>query len=272
VEKGWGGWGYGGEGRGAGVGEAAADAGPESFSAGRGTLEDQEGIGSTGAEGGEEPGEAAEPGVAGGEIEEGAEDFEGGGRARQRARGFRWGRFGRREVDGGSEGLEEGVVGDGGLPAAGGDFDKLALVIGEVEEDLAGDEGGTAVCDAEGYVDAPEIFDAALGFEEIEDGVEGVGGGDGVALGVDAKEEPVAKVRGADGEVAAGRDGDLNECLAVVGFEGKAVADEVDEALDGGRFEHEILSSFVLAGDHCEIGSRSAGFVEMIGNIVRKIW
>jgi len=109
----------------------------------------------------------------------------------------------------------------------------VAIGIAEVEEDLGGDEGGTAVSDAAGHGEALVILHAGLGFEEIEDGVEGVGGGDGVELGIDPVEEPISKRGGADGEDAAGRDGDLNEDLAVAGGEGGALPDDLHEARDG---------------------------------------
>ena len=59
-----------------------------------------------------------------------------------------------------------------------------------------------------------------LGFEEVEEGVEGVGGGDGFVLVEEAVEEPIAEGGGAYGEdveAAGGWDGEANEGLAVGG-------------------------------------------------------
>jgi hypothetical protein len=65
-----------GERGGCGVDEGAEEAGGGGFAGVRGTLQDEDGIGSLGPEGGEEPGEAAEPVGAGREIEAGAQGFE----------------------------------------------------------------------------------------------------------------------------------------------------------------------------------------------------
>jgi hypothetical protein len=57
-----------------------------------------------------------------------------------------------------------------------------------------------------------------LGFEVIEDGEEGAGGREGVVLGVELMEEPLAVGAGADGEdvETSGRGGiEANEGLAV---------------------------------------------------------
>ena len=133
-------------------------------------MEDEEGEGSVGAEGGEEPGEAAEPIGAGGEVEAGAEGVEGRGGSIVR------GRDGGGEGGGGAGGLEESLGAGGDSPAAGGDFDELAVGIGEVEEDLVGEEAGAAGVDAaEDGKALVVVVLAGLGFEVIEDGVEGVG-------------------------------------------------------------------------------------------------
>ena len=68
----------GGEEGGGGIDEEAKGAGGPSFAGTRRSLKDEGWEGAVGAEGGEEPGEAAEPVGAGGEVEEGAE----GGQAR----------------------------------------------------------------------------------------------------------------------------------------------------------------------------------------------
>jgi hypothetical protein len=68
--------GVGGEGRGAGVDERPENTRGERFAGAGRTLEDEDGEGSRRAEGGEEPGEATEPGGAGRKVEAGAEGVE----------------------------------------------------------------------------------------------------------------------------------------------------------------------------------------------------
>ena len=186
------GGGDGGEGRRAGIDEGSEDAGGEGFAGAGRSLEDEDGEGAIGAEGGEEPGEAAEPIGAGGKIETGAESFEGAG---DRGGG------GRGNGEGGAGGLEESAGAGGGGPASGRDFDKLAFGIGEVEEDLGGQEaaatGSDATPDGEALVLAVVV---GLRFQVIEDGVEGAGGWQRVVKGEEFMEEPVAVGGGADGE------------------------------------------------------------------------
>jgi hypothetical protein len=127
--------------------------------------------------------------------------------------------------------LEERAGAGGGLPASGRDFDKLTFGIGEVEEDLVGQDAGTATSDAtpDGEVLALVVV-VGLGFEMIEDGVEGAGGRERVVLGVKLMEEPLAVGAGADGEdvETLGRGGiEANEGLAVGGGEGKSAAGDV---------------------------------------------
>jgi hypothetical protein len=89
------------------------------------------------------------------------------------------------------------------LPAFGGDFDVLSLRVGEVEEDFFGNGGEAAGVDAVGDADAAVIgIVGGLGFEVMEDGGEGVSGGDGVVIGVALVEEPLAEGSGTDGEGA----------------------------------------------------------------------
>ena len=89
----------------------------------------------------------------------------------------------------------------GDVPASGSDFDELAVGVGEIEEDLVGSGEGAAGIDAEGDADVAGIGIAGgLGFEVMEDGVEGLGGGDGVVGGEGLVEEPVAEGAGAEGE------------------------------------------------------------------------
>ena len=128
------------------------------------------------------------------------------GRLRQarrvsRAPGAGEGCGGRGKGEGGAGGLEESIGAGGGLPAGGRDFDELAFGIGEVEEDLGGQEaaatGSDATPDGEALVLAVVV---GLGFQVIEDGVEGAGGGQGVVQVEEFVEEPLAVGGGADGE------------------------------------------------------------------------
>src|ERR1035441_6639930 len=120
----------------------------------------------------------------------------------------------------------------GNSPVAGGDFDELALGIGEVEEDLIGKEGGAAGADA--AEDGKALVDAVLvglGVEVIEDGVEGVRGGDGIELIEESEEEPIAVFGGPDGEdeEATGGSVEAHEGLPVGGGEGDALLGDGDE-------------------------------------------
>jgi len=119
--------------------------------------------------------------------------------------------------------LEESVVTGGDVPAFGGDGDEAAAGIGEVEEDLAEDgmtaAGADATPDGEGLVFTGIV---GLGFEVIEDGAEGLGGGERIELGEDVIEEPVAEGGRADGqdeEAAGGGLVETDEGLAVRGRE-----------------------------------------------------
>jgi hypothetical protein len=212
-----GGGGDGGEGRIAGIEDGTEDAGGEGFAGAGGALEDEDGEGAIGAEGGEEPGEAAEPIGAGGKIETGAESFEGAGG---------WSGGGRGKGAGGAGGLEESAGAGGGLPASGRDFDKLALGIGEVEEDLVGHDAATTASDATPDGEALVLLVAVgLGFEVIEDGVEGAGARERIVLDEEFMEEPLAVGAGADGEdvETLGRGAiEANEGLTVGGGEGKS--------------------------------------------------
>ena len=109
--------------------------------------------------------------------------------------------FGGGERTGGGGGFEGNVISGGDLPAIGGDFDELAFGIGEVEEDLFG-SGIAAEVDAVGYANvARPVIASGEGVEVVEDGAEGLGGGDGVVVGEAFAEEPLAEGAGADREV-----------------------------------------------------------------------
>ena len=112
----------------------------------------------------------------------------------------------------------------------------MTFGVGEVEEDLFGEESGTAGADAaeDGKAGVVAVL-VGLGLEVIEDGVEGVGGGEGVVLAVELIEEPIAVGAGADGEdvESAGESGKANEGLAVAGGEGDALAGDGEERFEG---------------------------------------
>jgi hypothetical protein len=122
--------------------------------------------------------------------------------------------------------LEGRAFAGGGLPAGGSDLDKLAIGIGEVEEDVAGTFGSDAAVDVVAHA---RLAPVSLGFQVIEKGVEVAGGGQGIVLDEEFVEEPVAKGARADGEdvEASGRRvGEANECLAVSGGEWQAALDD----------------------------------------------
>jgi len=126
------------------------------------------------------------------------------------------------------------LVAGGNLPAGGRDFDILAIGIGEVEEDLGGDvvAGAAPAAAKDGEALAVGVL-AGQGFQEIEDGVEGVGGGEDFVARDGLVDEPVAELRRADGEDAAGGFGDADEDLPGVAGEGHARPGDVHEACEG---------------------------------------
>ena len=148
-------------------------------------------MGSGGAEGGEEPGEAAEPVGLRGEVE-GRRGGSGGARG---GRGEAW------EGAGGEGGFErDGPVGFDG-PAGGGDFDEVSGGVGEVDAEAVAavfeEAGGDAAGDGEAGVFG---FVEGAAFQVVEDGVEGLGGGDGIVLAPVLAEEPVSEGGGAEGD------------------------------------------------------------------------
>jgi hypothetical protein len=118
------------------------------------------------------------------------------------------------------------------------DFDEVAAVIGEVEEDAVGDAAGAGASDAavDGEVAAFFVVVVGLAFEVIDDGGELAGGREVFVAAVEFEEIPVVEGAGADGEgeVAPAVGGDLDERLAVLGGEGDAGFD------DGGEFGEEF--------------------------------
>jgi len=142
-----------------------------------------------------------------------------------------WGRLGDREGDGGSGLLEQdvGLIGD--FPTGSRNFDQLAPGIAEIELDaLEGkaDAGNTAK-DEELLL---SVVVGGLGFEVIEDGVEGAGIGQGLVATEVLVKEPVAKGGGADGEDKGTAEGGSREADAgasVAGHKGVAFASDVDE-------------------------------------------
>jgi hypothetical protein len=149
--------------------------------------------------------------------------------------------FGGREGESGLAGFEGNAFGGrGGYadgPALGGDFDELTFGVGEVDEDFFGSGGDAAGVDAVGDADFAAVrLAGGLGFEVMEDGAEGLGGGDGVELGEALGEEALAEGAGADGEgviAAVGLGGDLYECASVDAGEGGAALGDAEEALEG---------------------------------------
>src|ERR1039457_1979714 len=108
------------------------------------------------------------------------------------------GEWGGGEGAGGGGSFEGDAFTGGDGPALGGDFDELACGVGEVEEDFVGGGGKTAAVDAVGDAEIAALGIAGgLGFEVMENGVEGVGGGDGVVEGEALVENPLTEGAGA---------------------------------------------------------------------------
>ena len=149
-------------------------------------------------------------------------------------------RFGRGELSSGTGGLEGSLPGGGDLPSLGGDFDELAIGVGEIEEDLFGSVGRAASIDAAGDGDVEAAFVArGLGLEVMTEGVPGRGTGDGFKLGEGFAEEPFAKGAGTDGEgevagIGAGVGGDVDEGLALGGSEGAGAVGDGEELVEAG--------------------------------------
>jgi hypothetical protein len=126
----------------------------------------------------------------------------------------------------------------GDAPALGGDFDELAFGVGEVEEYFLGSGGGEAAgVDAEGDADVAGVGIAGgLGIKVMEDGVEGVGGGDGFVVGEGLVEEPLAEGAGADGEgaMAGGLGGNGDEGASAEGGEGGGALGDPKEGVEAG--------------------------------------
>ena len=173
------------EGSDVGVDEAAEHAGSLGFAAAWGALEDEDGEGAGGAEGGEQPGEAAEPILLGVEVAEAAEVVESGGE------GFGGGLG---EVEPAAD-AKEGEVGLGvDAVALGGDFDGDGIAGVEGDGEGIGAEG-----DADGGVGEGHGAGFGRGVEFGEDAADGVGSeGVVVFFGVAADEEV------ADGGVVEG--------------------------------------------------------------------
>src|ERR1035437_507275 len=147
------------------------------------------------------------------------------------------GRGGGGEWGGGGGGFEGDAFAGGYGPALGGDFDELAFGVGEVEEDFFGRGEGAAGVDAVGDADVAALGIAGgLGFEVMEDGVEGVGGGDGVVEGEALVEEELTEGAGADGEgeMAAGLGGNGDEGASADGSEGGAALGDGEEGVEAG--------------------------------------
>src|ERR1035441_174299 len=117
-------------------------------------------------------------------------------------------------------------------PALGGNFDELAFGVGEIEEDFFGRGGDAAGVDAVGDADVAALGIAGgLRFQVMENGAEGVGGGDGVVEGEALVEEELTEGAGADGEgeMAAGLGGNGDEGASADGSEGGAALGDGEE-------------------------------------------
>jgi hypothetical protein len=75
-----------------------------------------------------------------------------------------------------------------------------------------------------------------LSFQVMEDGAEGVGGGDGAVEGEALVEDPLTEGAGADGEgeMAAGLGGNGDEGASADGSEGGAALGDAEEGVEAG--------------------------------------
>src|ERR1035437_3821748 len=148
------------------------------------------------------------------------------------------GRGGGGEWGGGGGGFEGDAFAGGYGPALGGDFDELAFGVGEVEEDFFGRGEGAAGVDAVGDADIAVLGIAGgLRFQVMENGVEGVGGGDGVTLREALIEEALAEGAGTDGEgeiAARELGGNGDEGASAEGSEGGAAFGDAEEGVEAG--------------------------------------
>ena len=138
---------------------------------------------------------------------------------------------GNRDGDGGTGPLEQNVHSGSHSPTSRRDFDDLALGIAEIEQDLLGGKAdtGNAAKDGEALIAV-----VGLGFEVIEDRVEGTGIGQGFVAPVVLVEEPVPKRDGADGEDKGAlerRSLEADEGASVAGRKGVALAGDGDERI-----------------------------------------
>jgi len=104
-----------------------------------------------------------------------------------------------------------------------------------------------------------------LGFEVIQDGVEGVRGGDGIMFGEKLTKEPVAKGGRAgreDVETAGGGFVQADEGLAVTGREGDAAAGNAKEMRQRRSWTHEITTTLSFAAG---FGTEGGWESEVIG-------
>jgi len=157
--------------------------------------------------------------------------------------------------------LEEDVGAGGGGPPGGRDFDELALGVGEIEEDLAGEVAGASGTDTADDLEAGGAgVGGGAGFEEVEDGAEGVGSGDGVVFGEELGEEPLAVLGGADGRMREG----LRRTKACPSRSVKG-APRSAMAMRGARSGMRVLLIPVIAGGNGGIGWESPEVVEGVG-------
>jgi hypothetical protein len=157
--------------------------------------------------------------------------------------------------------LEEGVIAGGDVPSFSRNGDKLPVGIGEIEENFAGDGIRAASTHATPHGEALVVTGlVGLGFEVIEDRVEGVRSGDGVIFGEKPGEEPVAKGRRADRkdvEPAGGWFVQADEGLAVTGREEDAAAGDAEKMRQRRSWTHEIPPFSVWQWDLAQKGCGS---------------
>jgi hypothetical protein len=250
---------------GGGIDQGAEHTGGGGLAAAGRSVEDENGVGAGGAESGEEPGEAAEPVLVGGEVEEGTEGGEVGlvrGPADRRAVRLRRRGGGGLRAGGGLEVSRQGFLGEGVgegevaaagaevdvgsgeyFPAGGRDPDDFVVTVSEVEDDEFGRGVGGVRGNGAGGGDAPvdglnEALAVGAGLGEAKDLAQGLVGGQDLEFVEEAVEEPIAEAGGANGPdlVPVGDDGEADEGLAEVGGEGEGAGGVAEELFElGGR-------------------------------------
>jgi len=123
----------------------------------------------------------------------------------------------------------------GGAPAIAGDFEEIAGVGREVEDDFGGGVGVAFETDAAVESLSGEIAVACLRFQGANRGAVGANGWRRLEFAEEIVGQPVAEFGGADGVDVAGVEvsGEAGAGFAILGDEGRGVAGVVEEGFIG---------------------------------------